>query len=204
MKKILLLALFTIVFIGIVEAAPIKPQPTCDISAEIKSVDETKHKDPGTEQRQSLVKLKVLDITMDEKKRIDKWINKEGLNKYGDEQGTKYTGGTPLFNENTGKRMDRIEYIKKQHPDKPWLRNNPCNLSYIKKVQENGAVLPKEPVSEGDVISGKIQLKGDEEGSGYVLSNISKTHEANEEKRQENSWFKKIWNAVVEFFSFFF
>ena len=55
-----------------------------------------------------------------ENRRIDAWISESGLNKYGDPENTAYSGGTPLFNEMTGERTDRYEYIKKMHPDKPW------------------------------------------------------------------------------------
>ncbi len=53
---------------------------------------------------------------------IDRWINANNLNKYGDPKDTMYAGGTPLFNESSGERIDRYEYIKNQHPDKPWLK----------------------------------------------------------------------------------
>ncbi len=56
----------------------------------------------------------------DEEIAIDQWIIDEGLNEYGDEFGTMYIGGTPLFDERTGKTIDRYEYIKMRHPDKPW------------------------------------------------------------------------------------
>ncbi len=59
-------------------------------------------------------------ITDTEKKKIDDWILKNNLNKYGDPKDTVYTGGTPLFNEMTGKAVDRYEYILKRHPDRPW------------------------------------------------------------------------------------
>lgn len=59
-------------------------------------------------------------ITEAEKKKIDDWISKNNLNKYGDAQGTMYPGGTPLFNEMTGKRTDVYDYIMKKHPDHPW------------------------------------------------------------------------------------
>jgi len=55
-----------------------------------------------------------------EKKRIDTWILKNNLNEFGDPKGTAYTGGTPLFNETTGKNIDKYQYIIQNHPDKPW------------------------------------------------------------------------------------
>jgi hypothetical protein len=56
-------------------------------------------------------------IDDDTKKRIDKWVRENGRNEYGDKQGTAYAGGTPLFNEMTGQRKDRYEYILKNHPE---------------------------------------------------------------------------------------
>lgn len=51
---------------------------------------------------------------------IDAWIARNNLNQYGDPQGTMYAGGTPLFDESTGTRIDRYTYIKSRHPDAPW------------------------------------------------------------------------------------
>ena len=49
--------------------------------------------------------------------RIDAWLNRNHLNPYGDAPGTHYTGGTPLYNEHTGERRDRYEYILSKHPE---------------------------------------------------------------------------------------
>ena len=57
-----------------------------------------------------------------EKVLIEQWIITSGLNKYGDPADTIYVGGTPLFNEATGERLDRYDYILKNHPDRPWLK----------------------------------------------------------------------------------
>jgi hypothetical protein len=59
-----------------------------------------------------------------EKQDIDAWLtaNKDMLNEYGDPKDMVYTGGTPLFNETTGKTMTKYEYIISQHPDRPWLK----------------------------------------------------------------------------------
>jgi hypothetical protein len=51
---------------------------------------------------------------------INAWITRNNLNFYGDPQGTTYAGGTPLFNESTGKSINRYHYIRTQHPDAPW------------------------------------------------------------------------------------
>jgi len=65
---------------------------------------------------------KTAKISADEKIEIDVWIRDNNLNQYGDPKGTVYTGGTPLFDETTGKRIDRYEYILKKHPDRPWQK----------------------------------------------------------------------------------
>ncbi|GLE04837.1 hypothetical protein PINS_up013816 [Pythium insidiosum] len=59
-------------------------------------------------------------IEDDEKEQILQWIKDKGLNEYGDGKDTMYTGGTPLFDETSGKHIDRFEYILKRHPGRPW------------------------------------------------------------------------------------
>lgn len=54
-----------------------------------------------------------------QKKWIDEMIKKNGLNEFGDAPGTNYMGGTPLFNEMSGKTIDRYDYILSRHKD--WL-----------------------------------------------------------------------------------
>lgn len=51
------------------------------------------------------------------KKRVDQFIRERGLNDYGDTKDTVYAGGTPLFDEMTGRRLDRYQYILKKHPE---------------------------------------------------------------------------------------
>ena len=57
------------------------------------------------------------DLTGEQKEKVDKWLKENNLNRYGDPGDTMYTGGTPLFNEATGKSLDRYDYILKNHPD---------------------------------------------------------------------------------------
>ena len=59
-------------------------------------------------------------ISNDDKKRIDAWLKKNKLNPYGDQIGTMYAGGTLLFDEKTGKRTDRYEYLLLKFSDRPW------------------------------------------------------------------------------------
>jgi hypothetical protein len=56
-------------------------------------------------------------LTAAQKKSIDEWLAKKGLNKYGDAANAMYTGGTPLFNEKTGKAVERYDYILNKFPD---------------------------------------------------------------------------------------
>jgi len=51
------------------------------------------------------------------RKRIDRWIEENDLNEYGESKDTLYLGGTPLFDERTGRRKDRYEYILDKHPE---------------------------------------------------------------------------------------
>jgi hypothetical protein len=51
------------------------------------------------------------------KKRIDRWIRDNNRNTFGDTKETMYAGGTPLFEERSGKTYDRYEYILERHPE---------------------------------------------------------------------------------------
>jgi hypothetical protein len=61
-------------------------------------------------------------LNAEEKIEIDAWISENNLNEYGDPKETVYTGGTPLFNEATGKKISRYDYILQKHPDRPWKK----------------------------------------------------------------------------------
>jgi len=56
-------------------------------------------------------------LTAEQKNKIDNWLEKKGLNKYGDAKNAVYTGGTPLFDEKTGKAFERYDYILNKFPD---------------------------------------------------------------------------------------
>lgn len=61
------------------------------------------------------------EISLEEKQLIEAWIIENDLNQYGDPKNTAYIGGTPLFDEKTGKSIDKYEYVLRKHPDRPWL-----------------------------------------------------------------------------------
>jgi hypothetical protein len=48
---------------------------------------------------------------------LNAWIAERGLNAFGDPPDQMYPGGTPLFDERTGTRLDRREHIYRRHPD---------------------------------------------------------------------------------------
>jgi hypothetical protein len=48
---------------------------------------------------------------------VDAWLAKNNRDEYGGPQGTMYMGGTPLFDEATGKQVDRLEYIYQNNPE---------------------------------------------------------------------------------------
>lgn len=51
------------------------------------------------------------------KRKIDDWIERNGLNEYGDRRDTVYAGGNPLFDERSPRLRDRYEYILSRHPE---------------------------------------------------------------------------------------
>lgn len=48
---------------------------------------------------------------------VDSWLQKQGLDAYGNPEGSMYAGGTPLFNERTGEQIDRLDFIYKNKPE---------------------------------------------------------------------------------------
>lgn len=48
---------------------------------------------------------------------VDRWLKDRGLNPYGDAPDTNYPGGTPLFDERTGKVEDRVGHVIDKHPE---------------------------------------------------------------------------------------
>jgi len=57
------------------------------------------------------------DLSQGERSRIEEWLQDNGFNRYGDPQDTVYASGTPLFDEQTGRTLERFQYILDQHPD---------------------------------------------------------------------------------------
>ena len=59
----------------------------------------------------------VPNLTAQGKIKIDAWLEESNLNQYGDQEGTVYTGGTPLFDESTGETVDRYTHLLKKFPE---------------------------------------------------------------------------------------
>ena len=47
----------------------------------------------------------------------DRELAAKGLNQFGDPQDTVYAGGTPLFDEKTGRAVPREQYVFARHPE---------------------------------------------------------------------------------------
>lgn len=67
-------------------------------------------------------------VSAAERARIDAWLRRNAatLNQYGDPINTVYTGGSPLFDERTGRTIDRYEYIISRNPGRPWMEPQPA------------------------------------------------------------------------------
>lgn len=48
---------------------------------------------------------------------LDRELAAKGLNSFGDPEGTMYAGGTPLFDERTGRTISREQYVAARRPD---------------------------------------------------------------------------------------
>jgi hypothetical protein len=48
---------------------------------------------------------------------VEQYLAERHLNPFGDPVDTVYAGGTPLFDERTGERTDRLDYLARRHPD---------------------------------------------------------------------------------------
>jgi hypothetical protein len=48
---------------------------------------------------------------------IDRWLEQNGLNEFGDPPGVAYLGGTPLYDVSTGMQISRLAYILSKHPE---------------------------------------------------------------------------------------
>lgn len=102
----------------------------CQFSVDLKSLDEklgevlealqngeARNTASSTEESLDYENIDPKNLTKEQKEKIDGWLEGNGFNRYGDEEGIYYTGGTPLFDESTGESIERFEYIFEKHPD---------------------------------------------------------------------------------------
>jgi hypothetical protein len=68
-------------------------------------------------------------VLEEEKPRIEAWIAWKDLNLFGDPKGTVYKGGSPDFDEASGEAIERYEYIRSNHRERPW---NDIDPSWLK------------------------------------------------------------------------
>jgi hypothetical protein len=61
----------------------------------------------------------MIELDEEQKKWIERMLKTRGLNEFGDPKGTVYAGGTPLFDEFTGRKRERYEYILDRNRE--WL-----------------------------------------------------------------------------------
>jgi len=73
--------------------------------------------DSAKEKGKETLDLLIDDLSGFQMKQIDEWLEEENLNEFGDAVGTIYTGGTPLFDEVTGSKTERYDYIIDKHPE---------------------------------------------------------------------------------------
>jgi hypothetical protein len=48
---------------------------------------------------------------------IEHYLEAHGLDGFGSPRGSMYPGGTPLFDEASGQRLTREEYLARRHPE---------------------------------------------------------------------------------------
>lgn len=53
----------------------------------------------------------------DETACVDAWLKERKLDRYGSPEDTMYAGGTPLFDERTGQRTERLPFVYQRHPE---------------------------------------------------------------------------------------
>lgn len=76
-----------------------------------------KAKETAGEMAEKTISFIAKSLTDSVKNEIDQWLEKKGLNQYGDPADTVYAGGSPLFDETTGESKDKYEYILEKNPE---------------------------------------------------------------------------------------
>jgi len=65
-----------------------------------------------------------IPLSAEEKTHLSTWLQSEQqagrVNPFGDPVQTMYMGGSPLFDESTGRIKELHDYVVEQHPERPW------------------------------------------------------------------------------------
>ncbi len=74
---------------------------------------------PAPERPAASVPTPAARIQLDAKQTdcVELWLKGHGLDVYGNPRGTMYAGGTPTFDETTGKSVDRWTLVAKNRPE---------------------------------------------------------------------------------------
>lgn len=94
---------------------------TCQSCIENKTVSTYCSRNPSVRECPDWLAVSRDSIAANIRQKIDEWLAGESVNEFGDEVGTWYIGGNPLFDGNTGMALSIYEYVARQHPDAPWL-----------------------------------------------------------------------------------
>lgn len=78
---------------------------------------ENKIEQVGSSTQKAIDFVKKIELSKEQKDKIDKFLEDNNLNRYGDAIGTMYAGGTPLFDEIKNESIDRFDYIQNKHPE---------------------------------------------------------------------------------------
>jgi len=110
--------IFLIIFIFLISGCQSKLEWLDEkIGEELDKLQEEQRDAKDGEESREKQEKQAKDLNQEEKEKIDKWLEKNNLNRYGDPKDTMYTGGTPLFNEAAGESIDRYDYILNNHPE---------------------------------------------------------------------------------------
>jgi hypothetical protein len=99
------------------DAGPIKGDGGRELASESESEsDEGTHAGMASADGASSVTLSDAERKAQESC-LDAWLKNKKLDRYGNAEGTMYTGGTPLFDERTGESRDRLDFVYQRQPE---------------------------------------------------------------------------------------
>jgi len=112
------------------------------------------------------------DLTTAQKEQIESWLEENNLNQYGDATGTVYTGGNPLFNEETEETQNRYCYILNNHAD--WQQSLGEGKGPGNKQSEKAAERTQEYANLGEYISEQARERNQEKVQEKIEDSMQK------------------------------